>query len=96
MPPAVPLSKFLAPTKASWADDEAEALPAFSGSSAERSAPPLSEASPAASRGIPAQGPYVVFVGNVPYEIQASDVEDAFRDCGVRTDANAQPNFRCG
>jgi RNA recognition motif-containing protein len=27
----------------------------------------------------------VVFVGNVPYEIQASDVEDAFRDCGVRT-----------
>jgi hypothetical protein len=72
MPPAVPLHQFLAPQKASWADDEptdepgAGALPAVPAYSA-AAAPPLPSY---ASKPIPTSGPFVVYVGNVSYDLQ--------------------------
>ena len=76
MPPAVPLSKFLAPQKSSWADDDGgdaapPPLPSYASPSyASPQHAPAPAPSYGASKPIPTTGPFVIFVGNVPYELQ--------------------------
>jgi len=80
MPPAVPLTQFLAAGggKTSWADEEGDAsapaaLPSYSRAPSYASAQPQH-----ATKTIPTVGPFVVFVGNVSY-----DIEQARPACAV-------------
>ena len=73
MPQAVPLTQFLAAAggaKTSWADEEApDAAPALPSYARAQQAP--APAAPlAATKVIPTVGPFVVFVGNVSYDIE--------------------------
>ena len=74
MPPAVPLTQFLAAggAKTSWADEEGDAsapaaLPSYSRAPSHASAP---AAPHPPSKAIPTVGPFVVFVGNVSYDLE--------------------------
>ena len=73
MPQAVPLTQFLATAgggKTSWADEEvpdsAPSLPSY----ARAQAAPAPAAPAPATKAIPTVGPFVVFVGNVSYDIE--------------------------
>jgi hypothetical protein len=84
MPPAVPLTQFLAAGggKTSWADEEGDAsapaaLPSYSRAPTYASAQPAAQPQHA-TKTIPTVGPFVVFVGNVSY-----DIEQARPACAV-------------
>ena len=96
MPPAVPLTQFLAAGggKMSWADEEGDAsapaaLPSYSRAPSDASGAPAAQP---ATKTIPAVGPFVVFVGNVSYDIeQARPAARATRRC-VRNAARRKPS----
>jgi len=83
MPPAVPLSSFLAGGKVnSWADDEAD-LPSYAQTSPApaQPAPPLP---PQPSRALPASGPCAVYVGNLSYDLTEAVLLREFADAQAR------------
>lgn len=98
MPPAVPLTQFLAAGggKTSWADEEGDAsapaaLPSYSRAPSYASAPPA-QPQPA-TKAIPTVGPFVVFVGNVSYDIEQARPRRCVRiACGASSPRpHAQP-----
>ncbi len=85
------LGAFIPATKGSWADDEPEEVPtpppvtsgsAWGGASAP-SAGGYAPAPPSSGKPIPSSGPYILFVGNLSYDVEQGDLEHEFADCGI-------------